>query len=339
MRRDSFLRNMSLETLLGELNNSLAASDAALDLDCAEKFSKIFVVGPSRSGTTLFMQWLASSGLAAYPTNMLSRFYGAPLTGAKIQQILTDPQFNFRDEILDFSSKMLFSSENGKTKGALAPNEFWYFWRRFLIYTDLDYSSDDELRANVNFSGLQDELNGLANIFEKPFALKAMIMNQNLLPLSELFQKAIFVWMKRDPVYNIQSALLARRLQYGNFETWYSFKIKEFPMLNDLDPLHSVAGQIAATNIAIEKTRLMIPSENWLSIPYENFCDAPAHYYKKLSCSVLDQEGASVIPSYSGVENFQNSNIWKITEYSELEAEHAYETMYSDIKNSQSLEY
>ncbi len=338
MRRASFLRNKSLETLLGELNNSLAASDAALDLDCAEKFSKIFVVGPLRSGTTLFMQWLASSGLVAYPTNMLSRFYGAPLIGAKIQQILTDPQFNFRDEILDFSSKMLFSSENGKTKGALAPNEFWYFWRRFLSYTDLDYSSDDDLRAKVNFSRLRDELNGLANIFEKPFALKAMIMNQNLLPLSELFQKAVFVWMKRDPVYNIQSALLARQQQYGNFETWYSFKIKEFPKLNDLDPLHSVAGQIAATNIAIEKTRKTIPPENWLSIPYEDFCDAPALYYEKISRSVLDQDGASVIPSYSGVENFQNSNTWKITEFSQPEARRAYEIMYADIDKSGSME-
>lgn len=339
MRRGTFLRNKSLETLLEELNNSLAASDAALDSDCAEKFSKIFVVGPLRSGTTLFMQWLASSGLAAYPTNMLSRFYGAPLTGAKIQQVLTDPQFNFREEILDFSSEILFSSENGKTKGALAPSEFWYFWRRFLTYTDLDYSTDDELRANIHFLHLRDELNGLANIFEKPFALKAMIMNQNLLPLGELFQKAIFVWMKRDPVYNIQSALLARHLQYGDFETWYSFRIKEFPMLNNLDPLHSVAGQIAATNIAIENARMMIPSENWLSIPYENFCDAPAHYYKKISRSVLDQEGASVIPPYSGVKNFPNSNIWKITEYSKLEAERAYEIMYADIEKSQSPEY
>jgi hypothetical protein len=165
-----------------------------------------------------------------------------------------------------------------------------------------------------------------------------MIMNQNLVPLGELFQKAIFIWMKRDPVYNIHSALLARQRQYGNFETWYSFRIKEFPMLNDLDPLHSVAGQIAATHLAIEKARMTIPPEKWLNIPYENFCDAPAHYYKKISRSVLDQDGASTIPPYSGVKNFQNSNVWKITDYSKLEAERAYETMYADIKTSQSLE-
>lgn len=339
MRTGSFRRNNSLETLLKELNNSLAESDKALDVDCAEKFSKIFVVGPLRSGTTLFMQWLASTGLAEYPTNMLSRFFGAPLTGAKIQQILTDPRFSFRNEILDFNSKILFSSENGKTKGALAPNEFWYFWRRFLPYANLDYASDDELRSSAKFAALREELNGLANIFGKPFALKAMIMNQNLLPLSEVFSKSIFVWVKRDPVYNIQSALFARKWQYGNFETWYSFKIREFPTLKDLDPLHSVAGQIAATNIALEKTQIEIPPESWLCVPYEGFCDAPALYYKDLARTLLDQKGATVIPPYDGVEKFENSNSWKITEFSKLEAERAYETMYARINEPKRSEY
>ena len=38
-----------------------------------------------------------------------------------------------------------------------------------------------------------------------------MIMNQNLPLLSSLFDKALFVWIKRDPVFNVQSALEARR--------------------------------------------------------------------------------------------------------------------------------
>lgn len=338
MRNASFQRNRSLETLLKELNESLAASDATLDVDYVEKFSKIFVVGSFRSGTTLFMQWLASTGLVAYPTNMLSRFFGAPLTGAKIQQILTDPRFNFRNEILDFNSDILYTSENGKTKGALAPNEFWYFWRRFLPYDELDHAPDDKLRNSTNFARLRDELNGLTNIFNKPFALKAMIMNQNLLPLSELFRRAIFIWMKRDPVFTIQSALLARKRQYGNYETWYSFKIKEFSELSVLDPLHSVAGQIAATNIALEKARLTVAPESWIDVPYESFCKSPALYYERISGVLLDQQNETVIPPYSGVPEFENSNIWKITEYSQQEAERAYEAMYAQIKKAGNLE-
>jgi len=42
-------------------------------------------VGALRSGTTLFMQWLANTGVFSYPTNILSQFFGAPVIGAKIQ--------------------------------------------------------------------------------------------------------------------------------------------------------------------------------------------------------------------------------------------------------------
>ena len=35
---------------------------------------------------------------------------------------------------------------------------------------------------------------------------------------------------------------------------WYSFKIKEYPQLKDLDPLESVAGQVFAINSHIEKS-------------------------------------------------------------------------------------
>ncbi len=42
--------------------------------------------------------------------------------------LLTDEQYNYRNEILDFNRKIDFISENGKTTGALAPNEFWYFF-------------------------------------------------------------------------------------------------------------------------------------------------------------------------------------------------------------------
>lgn len=166
-RTEKFSRVSELETLLGELNTHLSEANEKYLENAQERFSKIFVMGPLRSGTTLFTQWLANTGLVAYPTNMLSRFFGAPLVGAKIQQLLTDPRYNFRNEILDFNSDINFSSDNGKTKGALAPNEFWYFWRRFLPFDELDYMPAEELKKKANLAGFRDELNALANIFEK----------------------------------------------------------------------------------------------------------------------------------------------------------------------------
>lgn len=324
-RTEKFSRVSDLEALLTELNNNLAGVNETYLQDAEERHSKIFVMGALRSGTTLFTQWLANTGLSAYPTNMLSRFFGAPLVGARIQQLLTDPRYNFRDEILDFNSGVNFSSENGKTRGALAPNEFWYFWRRFLPFAELDYLPPNELRAQGDLPRLREELNALANIFDKPFAMKAMIMNQNIAELAEQFDKPLFVWVHRDPVYNIQSALEARKRQYGDINTWYSFKIREYPQLKELDPLESVAGQIAAINNAVAAGLAALPEHKKLVVEYEDFCRRPEHYYNEI-VRRLRQHGMAQeqIPDYRGEAAFDNTNTWRLKEYSQKDAMHAY---------------
>lgn len=325
-RSKQFSRVSDLETLLRELNTNLSSANKKYLEDSSERFSKIFVMGPLRSGTTLLTQWLANTGLTAYPTNILSRFFGAPLVGARIQQLLTDPCYNFRNEILDFNSDVNFSSENGKTKGALAPNEFWYFWRRFLPFEELDYMPPEELREKANLAGFRDELNALANIFEKPFAMKAMIMNQNIPELAEQFDKALFIHIRRDPIFNIQSALEARKRQYGDINTWYSFKIKEYPVLKNLDPLEAVAGQIAAINHSVEQGIANLPDRKKLVVEYEDFCQRPEDYYKKITRKLVEQRGDYEIPKYSGKSIFLNANQWRLKEYTIEEAKSAYKT-------------
>lgn len=326
-RTDKYARVSELETLLKDLNGSLSDANKRYLEGSLERFSKIFVLGPHRSGSTLFMQWLASTGLAAYPTNMLSRFFGAPLVGARIQQLLTDPRYNFRNEILDFNSDVNFNSDNGKTKGALAPNEFWYFWRRFIPFDELDYMPAKELRKKADLAGFRDELNALANIFEKPFAMKAMIMNQNIPELAELFDKALFIWIRRDPIFNIQSALEARKRQYGDISTWYSFKIKEYPELKELDPLKSVTGQIIAINKSVERGIASLPESRKLLVPYEDFCERPQHYYYEISQRLAEQEGVDAVPRYSGEVEFSSTNKWRLKEYEKADAERVYRTL------------
>lgn len=325
-RTIEFARVSDLEKLLSELNENLAEANEKYLEDSSEKYTKIFVIGALRSGTTLLTQWLANSGIVAYPTNLLSRFYGAPLVGAKIQQLLTDPHYNFRNEILDFNSGVNFSSENGKTQGALAPNEFWYFWRRFLPFDDRDYMPAEELKAKANLAGLRDELNALANIFEKPFAMKGMIMNQNIPELAEQFKKSLFIWIKRDPVFNIQSALEARKRQYGDINTWYSFKIKEYDDLKSLPPLESVAGQIAAINKSIEQDLLSLSVDNKLTIDYKDFCERPEYYYELIKNKVMNMaEGKVEWLSYQGEKKFKNTNQWRLKEFSKEQVSEAYE--------------
>lgn len=87
-RTKEYTRVLDLESLLRDLNTCLAGANAQYLKRSDERYSKIFLMGPLRSGSTLFTQWLANTGLAAYPTNMLSRFFGAPLVGADRKSVV-----------------------------------------------------------------------------------------------------------------------------------------------------------------------------------------------------------------------------------------------------------
>ena len=304
-RTPVFQRNESLESLLNSLNELLGAvENRAIESIPASVGDHpiIFIMGPHRSGTTLLMQWLASLGIIAYPTNVLSRFYSAPVIGAKIQLMLTDPRFNFKNEILDFTGPISFESENGKTKGALAPNEFWYFWRRFLPSDEIVGLSDDEMRAQVNTHDLVTELKSLTQVFDKPFALKSMILNYNIPFLDSLFEKAIFIEVRRDPVTNVASILDARKRQLGSEKAWYSFKIPEYEQLRDLDPVTQSTRQYQCINRAVLKGMSGVEESRKILVQYEDFCSSPESIFIEL-VDKLDLGGQGV--KYAGPKSFQ----------------------------------
>jgi len=294
-RTPAFQRNDSLEQLLVTLNGILGPAQkqwlAGKDNEQG-LHPVIFIMGPLRSGTTLFIQWLASTGIVAYPTNLLSRFYGAPVLGAMIQLLLTDERYNFRNELLDFTKPIDFRSENGKTLGVLAPNEFWYFWRRFLPFKELDWMPDSELFRSVNTATLVSELNALTKIFNKPFCMKGMILNYNIPFLDRIFERALFIQIHRDPVANVASVLEARVRQHGDEDIWYSFRIPEYSQLQGLDAVHQCAGQVAFINQALSQGMEQVESSRKLVVEYDEFCNDPAQMYstllRKLGISPVD---------------------------------------------------
>ncbi|MFA5370491.1 MAG: sulfotransferase [Sideroxydans sp.] len=285
--------------MLAELNRDLQPAEKNLMVGYEHKiemqYPLILVMGPLRSGTTLFMQWLANTGLVAYPTNLLSRFYQAPIIGAKIQLLLTDPRFNFRDELGEFAQQAEYCSENGKTKGVLAPNEFWYFWRRFLAESGRDVWSDDELRQSMDIKTMRAELAGMMDVFQKPFAAKGLLFNYNIPFLDSIFDKVLFVQIKRDPVTNVASVLEARKRQLGSEAAWYSFDIPEYNELKGLDPIAQSAGQVQFINRAVTRGLEKVDESRKLVVQYEDFCDDHRQVFgrlvKKLNLSDSDYSG------------------------------------------------
>ena len=301
-RTTTFSRNIGLEGLLKDINSSLWLSEEVLiRRQAALEMPVILVMGPMRSGTTLFMQWLANTGLVAYPTNLLSRFYQAPIIGAKIQLLLTDPRYNFRDELGEFAQQAEYKSENGKTKGVLAPNEFWYFWRRFLAEPGRDVWTDDELRQSMDTCTLLAELGGMMEVFDKPFAAKGMLFNYNIPFLDSVFDKVLFVQIRRDPVANVASVLDARKRQLGSEEAWYSFKIPEYEQLQGLDPVSQVAGQVHCINRAVSAGLEKVAEQRKLVVDYEDFCARPGEVYGQ----ILKKVWPGLAPDYAGEDQFR----------------------------------
>lgn len=306
-RVKEFQRNMQLENTLHEINIDLEVAEQKLLKKKYKKYPIILVMGALRSGTTLTMQWLANTGEFSYPTNFISRFYKAPILGAKIQRMLCDPALNFRNEMMDIMQKVNYSSQNGKTQGVLAPNEFWYFWRRFLPYEtlDVDYLPDSELLRMFDKETFINEVMGVADVFHKPFAMKGMIVNYNIGFLNKILDNVVFIYIKRDPYANIASVLEARKRQFGNEKTWYSFRIPEMERLLQYDdPAMQVAGQLYYINRAIENGLKDVAWERKLEITYEDFCKNPRKFYYLLA-ERLKEQGLSIAEQYCGEETFQ----------------------------------
>jgi hypothetical protein len=312
-RLEAFKRNEKLELLLKELNGILGPAEDRILIDYnTPKYPVILIVGSPRSGTTLLMQWLSKSGKFAYASNLLSRFYAAPFIGAKIQQLLTSPEYNFRNEILDFKSDIGYSSDLGKTKGALAPNEFWYFWRRFIPNRDPEYVDEGNL-SKMDCKKFLAEIAAIEDVFNKPLAMKGIILQYNLSFLSSIFEKVLFLYTKRHPFYNVQSILEARVKYYGNIEDWYSVKPKEYTMLKNLPPHEQVAGQIFYTNRTIEESLGQISASRWLQIDYEDFCQNPEPVFREIA-GKLSEQGYEMDRTYIGPGRFESTNLVRVSE-------------------------
>lgn len=306
-RQPWFRRNQSLEEMLQHINGLLQPVESGIISGYkSPRYPTVLIVGCARSGSTLLLQWLANLGVFAYPTNLLSRFYAAPYVGALIQRLLTDPAYNFNNEILDFNSPIDFRSNLGKTQGALAPNEFWYFWRRFFEFDELQELSPDAL-ARVPIDDFVAELAALEHAFRKPLAMKAMILNWHLPFLAQALEKVLFLHIKREPLYNAQSLLEARQKYYGDTHFWYSFKPPEFQLLKDLEPHQQVAGQVFFTNAAIERGLKHLPAAKWLAVSYEDFCAAPESTYRSIR-QRMEAQGYN-LPDFPGsLESFATTN-------------------------------
>lgn len=322
-RRQEFQRNEKLEDLLNELESILSPVEEKMLEDFETlQFPTLLLIGGPRTGSTVFMQWLASLGVFSYPTNLISRFFYAPYIGAKIQLLLTDPAYSYKNEIVDFNGDITFKSDLGKTAGALAPNDFWYFWRRFIPNEVPRYITEIEEKS-IKGEKFIAEIAAIESVFKKPFAMKAMILEQNIPFLSKLFEKAIFINLKRHPFFNIQSLLEARIKFFGDRNKWYSIRPRQYHELVKYDPIKQVAGQVYFKNMAIKEGLSKIDSLQYLEVEYEEYCKNPISIFRKIE-QKYHEYGFIFDWEYHGPDKFNSANTVRITAKEKNEIIEAY---------------
>ena len=282
VRADAFQPNVKLDNLIFELKSMLEPIQKKNNtLFSGPTYPVVMVVGCSRAGTTLLTQLLASSGDFAYPTNFLSRFAYAPQIGAMIQQMLFNPDYNFRDEFVDIRSSSDFYSDLGKTKGAMGISEFFHFWRKFFPVYEPTHLSKEEL-SQVDISLMRSELAAIQSVFDKPFLSKGKMFQYNIDYFDENIPELFFIHIRRDHYFVMQSTMLSRRKYYNNDEIWWAGKPKEYEWLKDMDPFYQIAGQVIYTEKAIDEQLARVNDKRKLICNYEELCDDPNNIYEQL---------------------------------------------------------
>jgi len=311
-RTAEFVRSNRLEDLLAEVNGAI--TDILPPPYEAPHHPVVLIMGNPRSGTTLTSQWLSTLGPFAYPSNLAARFYANPYMGARIQQILADAD---QGNQMGLNQELEFASALGKTDGALAPSEFWYFWRRFFHFGEIQKLPDDAL-AGADGKGFLEGLAGLEAAFGKPVVLKGMIMTWHIRYLDQLLDKVVFLNVERDEFHNAQSLYFARQRFFGDLARWYSFKPPEYDWLKDEAPLAQLAGQVVYTRKATQQGLSGVPDDRKLTFRYEDFCKDPAAIYDALRDRMAAQ-GYDLPAHYTGPKSFDATNKVKISAKEEAE--------------------
>lgn len=297
-----FKKSENLEEVLTKINDSIESLQIYTQRPPEQPVLLIF--GCPRSGTTLFLQWLASLGEFGYPSNLIARFFGNPAFGCEVQKALVD--FDKGNQLGLANVTQKYSSALGRVNGAQAPSEFWYYWRRFFEFSDTNQLTPQEL-SQVDVESFLGGMGAMESSLEKPLAMKGMIMNWHIPYLAELSSRFIFISMRRDLYQVAQSILMARERYSGNRKTWWSFKPPQYKEWLELSPLEQVAAQAVYTQKAVSDGMASIPSDRKLEISYADFCANPSQIYSQI-LKKYQSMGSELSPEYTGSQCFDESN-------------------------------
>ncbi len=241
----------------------------------------LLLVGHQRSGSTLLGQYLTAALEVGYPSNLIARFWRAPIAGLVLQQAVASA----------IDAQPGFSSELGTTTGLLGPHEFSYFWNHWF----------PDQRRCLDAAAFVATIGGLEAAFARPLLFKNNFNALRIDVLATLLPTARFVRIRRDLVDVACSTLDARRLRFGTDRAWFGVQAPGWEDLAALSPIRQIAAQIRRTEAAMDAGWAQLPADSGMLVDYEEVCRAPASVARAITrrWDVVARDGTNLPASFA----------------------------------------
>ncbi len=224
------------------------------------KHSPVFIIGPPRTGSTILYQALTQKLEVLYIDNLINMARNNTFIGFYLSQ-----------KIYGNTSHNSNSSDRGATKGLHSPNEglFWYKW----LPKDKHHFNPKELKEE-SISEIQNLLTAITNKYDKPLLFKNLSFSVRLPFIKRLFPDAKIIYIKRNPLFVVQSVLLGKRKSNTPPNQIWSIKPKQYKQLAEMnDEIQQVVWQVYLIEKQIHEDIVLFNQQQVITVEYENLTE------------------------------------------------------------------
>lgn len=236
----------------------------------------VFIIGPPRSGTSLFYELLVTKFHFAYLSNLAHRLYRTPAAATHLG----------RGVIRNWTGN--YASTHGHIGGWGAPCEGGWFWQRWLPECDVIDEHDLDGRS---IGEMRRTIAAISHTLEAPFVSKNVDHSVQMRALNSIFPGCTFIEIQRNDADCVRSILKLRRDVSGerNPKQWLSVKPQGWEYFRDADPVKQVCAQVLLTKRSIEESAQRIDPRRRCVVQYDRLCANPEAEIQKVAAFLRDR--------------------------------------------------